>query len=113
MFLKRGWETGLSWCAFNQNPVAISFALWAPVEEDTGRSATFWDPTFLSSSADIDWQPLTSFSPPFALYTQGDCFFSYMSGYICLVEFMRLDPIKTVLQPYKTIVFKSSNFTAN
>lgn len=63
--------------------------------------------TFLSSSAHIDWQPLISHFPPFGLYTQGDCFLGYMNGYVCLVELMSPDLIKTLLEWCKTQSFSN------
>lgn len=75
--------------------------------KETGRNATSKTSTFLSSSAHIHWQPLTSHVPPFGLYTHCDCFLGYLSGYICLVELMSLDPIKTVLGWHKTQSFSN------
>lgn len=58
-------------------------------------------------SVHLDWQPLTSRFPPFGLYTQGDCFGGYMSKYVCLVQLMSLDLIKTVLEWYKIQLFSN------
>lgn len=60
-----------------------------------------------SSLAHIDWLPFTSRFPPLGLFAQGDCFLGYLSKCVCLVELMRLDLQKTVLEWYKTQSFSN------
>lgn len=107
MFLKTDWDTGLSWCAFNYNPAVTFLALPVQWKETQGGMSLPEISTFFSVLAHIDWQPLIPHFPPFGLYTQGDCFLGYMSGYVCLVELMSPDLIKTVLEWYKTQLFSN------
>lgn len=71
------------------------------MEEDWGNNIPSWD-LCIPPLFGTHWLTApTSHFPPFGLYTQYYYVLGYKTGYVCLVELMSIDPIKTVLEWYK------------